>query len=232
MAQKFCAKCRKHKDAETAFSPRNDGNGMKATCDVCMNRMKEYFQTQAGREAQHRANHSDSGKESQKKYNKTDKAKSRQDKFGKSAHGRIVKRQATHRNQNDPRSSLHRQIANEINHVLRDPQRKVSRVITTNTDFESVSAVRQFFHSLNHDGSKQIDHILAKCMYDCRIPQEVRKCWNRRNLRSVPIQENRDKTILLPDYDIIDSLRDLHPAWWNGHVPSDDQVWEYTRDRV
>lgn len=61
-------------------------------------------------------------------------------------------------------------------------------------------------------GVCHIDHIIPQCKYDFTDPEEIKKCWNPRNLRLLPKKENMKKHSRV-DFELIKKygIEDLLP---------------------
>jgi hypothetical protein len=58
------------------------------------------------------------------------------------------------------------------------------------------------FSELTIKGKYHIDHIIPCAVYDFNNPEDIKKCWNPKNLRIITAEENRKKNDKL-DFDLI-----------------------------
>jgi hypothetical protein len=126
-----------------------------------------------------------------------------------------------------PGTSMHAHdlVHQALNHILRDNQGG-GRFFDVNSSFHSTAEVRLFFHrkssALGFEGGLDdrgngankwtVGHIIPKYAYNGLDADELRKCWDTRNMTCITKSQNSAQG---RDFD--DSLvpPDLYPADWN-----------------
>lgn len=133
----------------------------------------------------------------------------------------------------DPSKKLSMRIQGKIYKMLHR-QRHSSRTLATWSDFSNGEAVRQHFNSLltgdmtmqNHGTVWHVGHRIARAMYDESNPEDVRRCWNSKNLFPQMASENLKMGVKLPDDATLLMLRSVWPSSWMVEFPDEaDKLW-------
>tara|TARA_B110000902_G_C14122358_1_gene518699 strand:- start:129 stop:902 length:774 start_codon:yes stop_codon:yes gene_type:complete len=175
---------------------------------------KKYFQNKKGRLNQHRANTSTKGRERSRRFDKTDK-------------GRAIKKRQYEAQMASPTKRLKKNIAQSVSksiHDLSHPSRGVAW-----TGLLTGRALMDYLKSTftpgmdegNHGaGGWDVDHIIPKSLYNHGDEEDVRRCWNYRNLRACWHLRNLQKTNHVVSALVAQVPVELWPKAWNGVIPT------------
>ena len=121
---------------------------------------------------------------------------------------RIKQNEYYHNNKPEFAFRKQKQYHNSINAKIRTNIRNAFRRVINNQMFEKTSSVFQYIGCsfneliLHLEGTKKsedfkilhIDHIIPCSLYDHSDEQEIKKCWNWKNLRYIDAKENMRKS--------------------------------------
>lgn len=182
--------------------------------------IKNWNSSNGHSEALARYQKTDGYKHAVSKYEKTDKNKAKQ----KRRHDKIMA---------DAGKKLMKMMTNRISDQMAG-RRKESGTLASFTSFASADEARVHFESTfkhgmsmdNYGTAWEIEHRIAKKWYDSSDEDDVRRCWNARNLCALAPKENNNKRIRIPSEDELYQIGvDFWPKSWNG-VPPDEATRE------
>ena len=192
---KVCSKCGEEK-LLGEFSKQERGKyGRGSLCKVCR---QQYYRRYNQENKQKRA-------EQQKQYYEAnkDKLKTRRNKWTRNER------------KNNEQYRIRKNLNRNLHHVLNNIGKRKNASILTYIGC-SIEYLQEHLNSTkkpNWGDDLHIDHIIPKTSFDHTNEQEIKKCWNWRNLRYLPAEENMSKKDKL-DMDLVKSygIEDLLPV--------------------
>ena len=176
---------------------------------------------------------SDAGKESHRrgiqKYVKTEKGKTTISNNHKAFHARTKE---------DPGLKMVARIGTSMSDMM-SGRRGVSKKVRKATLLSAIALRQHFEHSFvdgmsweNHGNGKDdwnIGHRIAKAMFDANNEEDMKRCWNPRNLFAQWKTENSFLSVKLPCSELLLNIKSLWPVGWNDELPSDSKRMELER---
>ena len=119
------------------------------------------------------------------------------------------------RRKNDEQFRIRTRISANLRHVLNKIEKTKNASILTYIGC-SIEFMQEHLNSTKKPDwgdDLHIDHIIPSSLFDHTNEEEVKKCWNWRNLRYLPAEENMSKGDIL-DMDLVKSygIEDLLPV--------------------
>lgn len=173
-------------------------------------------------------------REQSKKFFKTDKGKAVTSKYVKSDKGqaRIVKARnhLNERRRNDPGLALDNKLLTIAAKLLRDPS-STNDEFVEKTSFTSasefVAAVRcstdkKEFKFSEFGETWVLDHKIPRTAFDFNDPEDVQRCWSKKNVHALTEVDNKAKWCKLLDHYLLEAGAENFPKAWNGQLPDED----------
>ena len=229
---KICSKCGEEKLLEE-FSRKAKGKYGKASqCKLCCKQyrqdnkekiaeqQKQYNQDNKEKKAEYDKQYHEANKEKRKQYCQENKEKIAE--WGRQYREKN-KEQINKRSRNRRKNDEQYRIRYRLSGNLRRHKRKVLKGIgkTKNVSILTYSGCTIEFMQEHLNSTKKpdwgddlhIDHIIPSSLFDHTNEEEIKKCWNWRNLRYLPAEENLIKGDTL-DMDLVKSygIEDLLPV--------------------
>ena len=125
---------------------------------------------------------------------------------------------------NDPGVHLGDVIQGKLVKMLRGTNQ--SSTISKWTEFDSHNDIKRHFENQFEDGMSwtnygsgndkwNIGHRIARAQYDHSNPEDVRRCWSKKNLFPQWQTENLSLGAKLPSSKVLAGLADVHPIAWS-----------------
>ena len=192
---KVCTGCGEEKllgEFDRQNSPRSGKHGRRSQCKACV---AEYRKQYCRDNKEKRA-------EQQKRYHQNNKEKRNE--------------WARTRRKNDEQFRIRGDISSDLGFSLRNVG-KTKNASTLTYIGCTIEFMKEHLNSTKKpewgDCDLHMDHIIPKSLFDHTNEEEVKKCWNWRNLRYIPAEENISKHDTL-DMGLIKSygIEDLLPG--------------------
>lgn len=171
---KKCSKCGEEKDISFFFKAKNTKDGLYPSCKECKSKKrKEWKEKNKKKVFDYNSiyNKSDKKKISDKKYREKRKKKYKEDIYYKSMV--LIY------------SSFKRHIKKKDKY----------KFIDFNEIFKHLKSTIPEGYNIEdwEKGFLHIDHIIPQSLYDFTNEEDIKKCWNKKNLRLIPAEENIKK---------------------------------------
>lgn len=233
-----CIRCRKTKP-DTEFGERKlKGEIVRVrSCRDCAAKncaaQKKYVNTDKGKACIKRRNRTEAAKEARDRYHLTESYKSAVSKYEKTDKNKAKIKRRNDKIMADPGKKLMKMMSNRISDQMAG-RRKESGTLASFTSFGSAEEARVHFELTfkpgmtmdNYGTAWEIEHKIPKKWYDNSDEDDVRRCWNSRNLCALAPEENNAKRIRIPcEAELYQIGVDVWPKSWNG-VPPDESTRE------
>jgi hypothetical protein len=217
---RVCTKCREEKLLGEFYKHKRGKYGRVSQCKLCdkqysqenRERKREYFQ-QYSRENKERI------AEYKKQYYEANKEKfaERQKRYREANKEKIVEytnEWQRNRLKNDEQYRIRRNLSRNLLQTLKKIGKTKNASILTYIGC-SIEFMKEHLNSTkkpNWGDDLHIDHTIPQSLFDHTNEEEIKKCWNWRNLRYLPAEENISKRDKL-DMDLVKSygIEDLLP---------------------
>ena len=202
---KTCTKCGDDKSLEKFNKHKRGKYGRMSRCKLCE---KKYKQENKERIAEYRKQYREENKERIAEYHKQYKQNN------KEKLSEQQKQYVKNRRKNDEQYRIRDNLSRGLLHTL-NKAGKTKNASTLTYIGCSVEFMQEHLNSTkkpNWDDDLHIDHIIPSSLFDHTNEEEIKKCWNWRNLRYLPAEENMGKGDTL-DMDLVKSygIEDLLP---------------------
>tara|TARA_Y100000593_G_scaffold72819_1_gene133788 strand:- start:248 stop:883 length:636 start_codon:yes stop_codon:yes gene_type:complete len=198
---KVCGKCGEEKLLEEFHKDKNKKYGRHSRCKACR---RQYQQENKEKIAEYYKQYCEENKEKraeqQKQYQQENKER----------RAEYVKNRRKNDEQYRIRSCLGRGLLRTLKEIGKTKNASILSYISC-----SIESLQEHLNSTKKPDwgdDLHIDHIIPKTSFDHTNEQEIKKCWNWRNLRYLPAEENLSKSDKL-DMDLVKSygIEDLLP---------------------
>ena len=229
-----CIRCHKTKPDSEFGERKLKGEIVRVrSCRECAAKLckaqKKYSKTGKGKARIKRWNSSPGHTEALSRYHQTESYKSSVSKYEKTDKNKAKQKRANDKVMADPGKKLMKMMTNRISAQMAGRQNK-SGTLANFTSFASADEARVHFESTfkpgmtmdNYGTAWEIEHKIPKKWYNSSDEDDVRRCWNGRNLCALTPKENNDKRIRIPCENELHQIGvDVWPKSWNG-VPPDE----------
>jgi hypothetical protein len=194
---KKCTKCGIEKELSEFHKDKYAKNGIHPVCRKCREKYKKEY----------RRNNKEKIREYDYKYARSENAKKSKHKYY------ITKKKNRYKN------DLKFRMRITISNYFKDNINKNGKSILYYIEDSSDNVYKYLIETIQENytaedwenGELQIDHIIPVSLYNLLEEKEVKKCWNKRNLRLIPKYENKSKSNkldleLVNKYNIFDLL--------------------------
>lgn len=191
-----CKKCRNEYLKEYRTNPENKKKAKKygkeyrlENKDILYEKQKEYLKTEKGKEIRKRV---------LRKYNKSDKRKRDWEKFNNSDKRRgYANEWLKQKRKKDINFRIKCSLsANIKKHLKQNKKDKTVSYLDYNIDELVIHLESQFDKNMSWDNYGEywhIDHIIPQSLYDFSKKENIKKCWDLRNLRPLEKMKNIKK---------------------------------------
>jgi hypothetical protein len=195
---KTCSKCGFRKLLGEFNKNKIGKYGRMSRCKLCE---KKYYQENKEKKKQYRQNNKERTAEYGKKYRQENKERKNE--------------WRRNRRKNDEQYRIRHCLSRNLLHTLNVIGKTKNASILTYIGC-SIEFMKEHLNSTkkpNWGDDLHIDHIIPSSLFDHTNEEEIKKCWNWRNLRYLPAEENTRKGNTL-DMDLVKSygIEDLLPV--------------------
>jgi hypothetical protein len=171
--KKFCSVCKNEKDIDLFYKRKSSKDLHSNQCMACKKEInKKYYE-----------DNSDILKPYQKEYRKNNRKK--------------INEYFVNRRKKDNLFRLRYYFSNQFRDFIRGNKKKdIIKYLDYNFDQLRFHIENQFHSGMSWDNYGiywSIDHIIAQSYYNYLDEEDIKKCWNLRNLRPLLIEENISK---------------------------------------
>ena len=224
---KTCSKCGEEKLLDEFSADKSGKCGRKSHCKLCVikyyqankekinKRSRGHYKNNKEKILEQKKQYGQANKEKiseyHKQYGQANKEKIKQ--YKQANKEKINKRERTRR-KNDEQHRTRKRLSSLLRKTL-----KTAKTTKKNSTLNYIGCSIEFMKEHLNSTKKpdwgddlHIDHIIPKTSFDHTNDEEIKKCWNWRNLRYLPAKENISKQNTL-DMDLIKSygIEDLLP---------------------
>tara|TARA_R110000850_G_scaffold275657_1_gene415295 strand:+ start:488 stop:1162 length:675 start_codon:yes stop_codon:yes gene_type:complete len=209
---RVCSKCREEKLLGEFYKSKGGKYGRKSRCKVCHN---QYSQEYKERYPEYQKQYCEANKEKRAEYGKQYREANPEyaKQYYQNNKEHINELERTHRKNNEQfriKKNLSRNLRKALNKIVKTKNNRTMTYIGC-----SIEYLREHLNSTKEPDwgdDLHIDHTIPKSLFDHTNEEEIKKCWNWRNLRYLPAEENMNKHDTL-DMDLVKSygIEDLLP---------------------
>jgi hypothetical protein len=190
----------KHYQANKEENNKRSRNYYKNNKEKILEQKKQYHQTNKEKILEYKKQYHQANKEQKKQYHQTNKEK--------------INKRERFRRKNDEQHRTRKRLSSLLRKSL-NTAKTTKKNSTLNYIGCSIEFMKEHLNSTKKPDwgdDLHIDHIIPKTSFDHTNDEEVKKCWNWRNLRYLPAEENMSKYNTL-DMDLVKSygIEDLLP---------------------
>ena len=218
---RVCTKCGEEKLLEEFSKCKKGKYGRVSQCKLCRSKKEKQYRKAnkekiSKREKKYREANKERIAERTKQYREANKqyysAERRKQYY--EANKERANEYVKNRRKNDEQFRIRTRISANLRHVLNKIEKTKNASILTYIGC-SIEFMQEHLNSTkkpNWGDDLHIDHIIPCASFDHTNEEEVNKCWNWRNLRYLPAEENMSKGYIL-DMDLVKSygIEDLLP---------------------
>jgi len=192
---KICSRCKIEKDVNEFHAYKNR---FRSRCKECRSQQaKKYYKENKDKLCQQT-----------KKYRQENKEKrSQQAKKYFQENKESINMRNNYKYKNDTDFRLRRNLSRNFSHFMKGTKTK------STMEYFDFTLEELIEHLGPNCGGKSYhtDHIIPQALYDYTNEEDIKKCWNKRNLRTLPAKENMSKNdnldmVLVEEYNISDLL--------------------------
>ena len=202
---RICTKCGEEKSLEEFDKQAKGKYGKRATCKLCR---KQHYEANKEKAKEYQKQYREANKEKKAEYDKQ---------YHQANKEKIVEYKnewTRNRRQNDEQFRIRKNLSGLLQKTL-----KTAKTTKKNSTLTYIGCTIEFMKEHLNSTKKpdwgddlHIDHIIPSSLFDHTNEEEIKKCWNWRNLRYLPAEENISKGDTL-DMDLVKSygIEDLLP---------------------